>query len=129
MELAYVILGLVGVFWFLVVVFGIRDEMGWKELEAASEKEGPGDAAERKMERWERIWINDTTTNMFRVGRLPGHLSLRAVFPFSLVFGPVRIPWERLENAGTVKRVFGQTCDVFVLRGEQRVVRIEVPPR
>ena len=129
MELAYVILGLVGVFWFLVVVFGIRDEMGWKELEAASEKEGPGDAAERKMERWERIWINGSTTNMFRVGRLPGHLSLRAIFPFSLVFGSVRIPWERLENAGTVKRVFGQTCDVFVLRGEQRVVRIEVPPR
>ena len=129
MELAYVILGLVGVSWFLVVVFGIRDEMGWKELEAVSEKEGPGDVAERKLERWERIWINDTTTNMFRVGRLPGHLSLRAVFPFSLVFGPVRIPWERLENAGTVKRVFGQTCDVFVLRGERRVVRIEVPPR
>ena len=126
MVWAYVILWMLAVSWFLVLAFGFRDHFGWEDLEAVSEKEGPGDAAERKMERWERIWINDTTTNMFRVGRLPGHLSLRAVFPWSLLFSPVRIPWERLENAGTVKRVFGQTCDVFVLRGERRVVRIEV---
>ena len=124
-----VILVLVAVFWVLVVAFGIRDNMGWKELEAVSEKENPGDATERKPERWERIWINDMTSNMFLVGRLPRHLSLRAIFPFSLLFGPVRIPWARLENAGTVKGLFGQTRDAFVLRGAGRLVRIELVHR
>ena len=119
-----VILGLVAVFLVMVVAFGIWDHMGWKELEAVSEKEGPENAAERKLERWERIWINDMTTNIFRVGRLPGHLSLRAIFPFSLLFGPVRIPWACLENAGTMQYGLGVTCDVFVLRGEGRMVRI-----
>ena len=124
-----VILGLVAVFLVMVVAFGIWDHMGWKELEAVSEKEGPENAAERKLERWERIWINDMTTNIFRVGRLPGHLSLRAIFPFSLLFGPVRIPWARLENVGTVKGLFGQTRDAFVLRGAGRLVRIELVHR
>ena len=126
MVLAYVILGLLAVSWFLVLVFGFRDHFGWKDLEAVSEKEGPENAAERELESWERIWINDTTTNIFRVGRLPGHLSLRAIFPFSLLFGPVRIPWERLENAGTRKYWLGATSDIFVLRGEGRLVRIEL---
>ena len=129
MVLAYVILGLLAVSWFLVLVFGFRDHFGWKDLEAVSEKEGLENAAERKLESWERIWINDTTTNIFRVGRLPGHLSLRAIFPFSLIFGPVRIPWARLENVGTVKGLFGQTRDAFVLRGAGRLVRIELVHR
>ena len=129
MVWAYVILGMLAVSWFLVLAFGFRDHFGWEDLEAVSEKEGPGDAAERKMERWERIWINDTTTNIFRVGRLPGHLSLRAVFPWSLLFSPVRIPWECLENAGTRKYWLGATSDVFVLRGKGRLVWIELMQR